>query len=318
MQEFKHIRIAEMTPDQAVEGFYLLKTVSLKSSGSGKAFLTGKLQDITGETDFVVWDCMDNTCFFPFGSVIKIRGTVTTYNGNPQISISRIRLATENDSVDLSQIVPSAPINVEETIEELKKTIAEIKDHDYRKICETMFRKHLMNFLTLPAAKTVHHAFLHGLLMHTCNMMRTAVRLAPLYEDVPINPSLLVAGVFCHDLNKDREMTTSSIGLVTEYSVEGSLLGHTYLGAREIHDVCIDLKIPEEKTLLLEHLLLSHHGEPEMGAAVRPVCAEAALLNLIDLIDSRMEIYRETNLKTDPGSMSEKVWALNHGVYHHY
>ena len=110
-------------------------------------------------------------------------------------------------------------------------------------------------------------------------------------------------------------MLTTRVGLVDDYSVEGELLGHSYMSAREIHEVSAALKIPEAKTMLMEHLILSHHGQPDWGAVVTPRCAEAALLHLIDMVDSRMEIYREAYLKVTPGEFTEKVWALDNRAY---
>ena len=129
--------------------------------------------------------------------------------------------------------------------------------------------------------------------MHTYNMLRAADFLAGLYPEV-IDRSLLLTGTLLHDFAKEREFVFSDLGIVTEYSTAGQLLGHLVMGAQEVADVARELAIAEEKSLLLQHLLLSHHGEPDFGAAVRPMCAEAELLSYIDLIDSRMEIYAET------------------------
>ena len=104
---------------------------------------------------------------------------------------------------------------------------------------------------------------------------------------------------------------------MTEYSTAGQLLGHLVMGAQEVADAARELGIPEEKSMLLQHLLLSHHGEPEFGAAVRPMCAEAELLSYIDLIDSRMEIYAETLPTVPAGSFSARIFALVKKIYHH-
>ncbi|MBQ3467833.1 MAG: 3'-5' exonuclease, partial [Oscillospiraceae bacterium] len=102
---------------------------------------------------------------------------------------------------------------------------------------------------------------------------------------------------------------------VKDYSVEGQLLGHLVMGAQEIAEVAAELNIPQEKSVLLQHLVLSHHGEPEFGAAVRPMCAEAELLHLIDMVDSRMEIYAETLQTMPSGSFSDRIYALEKKIY---
>ena len=130
-----------------------------------------------------------------------------------------------------------------------------------------------------------------------------------------INRDLLLAGTLLHDIAKIREFRLSSLGMVKDYSVEGQLLGHLVMGAQEIAEVAAELNIPQEKSVLLQHLVLSHHGEPEFGAAVRPMCAEAELLHLIDMMDSRMEIYAETLAEMEPGSFSGRIFALEKKIY---
>ena len=150
--------------------------------------------------------------------------------------------------------------------------------------------------------------------MHTVNMLRAAAYLAELYEEV-INRDLLLAGTPLHDIAKIREFSLSPLGMVKDYSAEGQLLGHLVMGAQEIAAAAEELEIPREKALLLQHLVLSHHGEPEFGAAVRPMCAEAELLHLIDMMDSRMEIYAETLQTLPAGSFSERIFALEKKIY---
>ena len=140
--------------------------------------------------------------------------------------------------------------------------------------------------------------------------------MADVYADV-VNRDLLVAGTILHDVAKCDEFITSPLGLVTEYSVKGQLLGHLVMGAEEVALAARELGTPEEKSILLQHMLLSHHGEPEFGAAVRPVCAESELLSMIDLIDSRMEIYKETMDETEVGGFSKKVFALDKKIFRH-
>ena len=191
-------------------------------------------------------------------------------------------------------------------------------DPDYKAVAKEFLDCHCESFRAIPAAKSVHHGFVHGLLMHTGNMVKIAAQLADLYPHV-INRDLLITGTLIHDFAKRDEFTFSDLGLVSGYSVRGDLLGHLVMGAQEVSEVCWDLEIPEEKSVLLQHLLLSHHGKPEYGAAVVPLCAEAELLSLIDAIDSRMEIYRENLENTPLGQFSDRIFALDgRRAYHHY
>ena len=293
--------IADMCPGMDVEGFYILRAAALKTTNSGKPFLGGTICDRTGSVEIKVWDYSG-----PIGARADDAGRV----------VHRIRMAESADTYDKSLLVPTAPIDADAALADVQRLVASIADADYRSVAETMLARHLDAFRRIPAGKTVHHSFLSGLLMHTYNMLRAADFLAGLYPEV-IDRSLLLTGTLLHDFAKEREFTFSDLGIVTEYSTAGQLLGHLVMGAQEVADVARELAIAEEKSLLLQHLLLSHHGEPDFGAAVRPMCAEAELLSYIDLIDSRMEIYAETLPGVPAGGFSGRIFALEKKIYHH-
>ena len=311
------LSIAQMQRGMDVEGFYLLKAAFAKVTASGKPFLSAVLADTSGTIEAKVWDYSGPIGERDVGKVLKVRGSVSDYRGMPQLTVDKLRLAEDNDRVDVSKLVSVAPIDREAGYDEVKALVSTIEDADYRAVCEEMLRRHEAAFRTIPAAKSVHHGFLSGLLMHTLNMLRLADFLSAQYADT-VNRSLLLTGTLLHDFAKEQEFTFSELGLVTDYSAKGQLLGHLVMGAQEIADIAKELDVPEEKSVLLQHLVLSHHGEPEFGAAVRPVCAESELLSYIDMIDSRMEIYREVLGATPLGGFSDRVFALDgKKLYHH-
>ena len=153
--------------------------------------------------------------------------------------------------------------------------------------------------------------------MHTSNMLRLVDYLSGLYAGI-IDRSLLLTGTLLHDFAKEKEFTFSGLGLVTDYSLSGQLIGHLVMGAQEVQQCAESLGLPQEKSLLLQHMILSHHGEPDFGAAVRPMCAEAELLSLIDLVDSRMEIYAEALQELPEGTFSGRIFALDKKIYRHH
>ena len=309
--------IARMARGIDVEGFYLLKSAFSKVTASGKPFLSAVLADASGTIEAKAWDYSGPVGAADEGKVVKVRGSVSDYRGMPQLTIDRLRLAADADPVDVSRLVSIAPIDRDAAWAEAERIVATIADSDYRAVCEEMLCRHEAAFRSIPAAKSVHHSFLSGLLMHTLNMLRLADFLAAQYAGT-IDRSLLLAGTLLHDFGKEQEFTFSELGLVTDYSVKGQLLGHLVMGAQEIAEIAKALGIPEEKSVLLQHLLLSHHGAPEFGAAVLPQCAEGELLSLIDQIDSRMEIYREVLEPLHAGEFSQRVFALdNKRVYRH-
>ncbi len=318
MEYNKDKNICDWTIGDMVEGFYLLKAASSRTTGAGKPFLSGTVSDRSGSAEFVIWDYSGPVDGSVAGKVIKLRGEVSKYRGNLQLTMSKLRLPDENDSYDISRLLPTAPIDVDARLEEIRALIASMDDEGYRAVAETMLERHLQAFRTIPAAKSFHHEFLSGLLMHTSNMLRLANFLAGLYSEI-VDRDLLLTGTLLHDFAKEREFSFSEFGLVTDYSVAGNLLGHLVMGAQEVAVVAAELGLNEEKSLLLQHLLLSHHGVPEFGAAVLPMCPEAELLSRIDMIDSRMEIYAEAMETMNPGEVSERVYALdNRKIYKHF
>ena len=227
-----------------------------------------------------------------------------------------LRLRRPEEAVDLAALTPSAPIDADAVLARVWQLVESMEDDDYRAIATMMLQRREQDFRSIPAAKSVHHGFVGGLLMHTANMLEQADFLSRLYGST-INRSLLLAGTLLHDFGKMKEFSFSELGLVTEYSTEGQLLGHLVIGAEWVAAAARKLGIPEEKSLLLRHLILSHHGEPEFGAAVVPVCMESELLHLIDKIDSRVEIYRKAFEEVPVGAFSSRIFALEHRVYHH-
>ena len=309
--------IADWEIGNEIEGFYVLKSAQQRTSNSGKPFLNATLADRTGAVEAKMWDYSGPVGQADEGTVVKVRGAVTEFRGAAQFIIARIRTVQEGDKFDLADLVPAAPIDPADAWAELQAAVDDLRDSDYQVVCRRMMEQYGERFRTIPAAKSMHHSFLHGLLMHTVNMVRCAQGLGDLYRDV-VDEDLLIAGTLLHDFAKCEEFVTSSLGLVTDYSVNGQLLGHLVMGARAAAEAARELGVPEEKSVLLQHLLLSHHGEPEFGAAVRPMCAEAEMLNLIDLMDSRMEIYREAFEEVEPGQFTKRIFALDKKVYRHF
>ena len=305
--------VADLEIGDEIEGFYILKTAQQKTANSGKPFLAAVVADRSGSIDAKFWNYSG---LHEEGSIVKLRGSISDYRGALQLILTELRPAREGDRYDLADLVPTAPIDVGAAWQELLDLAAGIRDADYRAVCQRLLEKNGDRFRTLPGGKSMHHSFVSGLLMHTLYMTRTADYLADLYQEV-VDRDLLLAGTILHDVAKCREFVTSPLGLVTEYSTPGELLGHLVMGAQAVAEAAGELGVPEEKSMLLQHMLLSHHGEPEFGAAVRPMCAEAELLSLIDLMDSRMEIYKETLEETSLGRFSKRVFALDKKIYRH-
>lgn len=312
-----HSNIGELHDGDTARGYYLLKDADIKSSKDGKQYLAGTITDNSGSIDFKMWSYAGPISKKDSGTIIYTEGLVKPYLETLQFTATVIRQVTPSDIYDLDDIIPTAPIDVNAVIKEIKSTIDSMDDMDYRAICREILNVRYQDFITIPAAKAFHHSFKSGLLMHTYNMMRTAEYLSGIYKDV-IDRDLLVAGTLLHDIGKIEEFAVSELGLVSDYSEKGKLMGHLVIGADIIKEAADKHNVPEEKALLLQHMLLSHHGTPEFGACVRPLTAEAELLSWIDMIDSRMEIYSETFRNMEPGEFSERLFALdNRSIFNH-
>ena len=314
-----HKFLNEIKNSDNFEGFYLCKNYAIQKKADGKEYFRVDISDKTATCHGVCWEEPQkfDVTHTSIGSIVHVKGTMGEYRDVPQIRIYSIRKVSEDDKIeyDVSDIVESAPIDVEECTREVAEMIDSIADDEYRLVAKTIFSAIEDKFTTCPAGKMVHHSFRGGLLMHTWNMMKLSCAISELYSSI-IDKSLLLTGTFLHDIAKIQEFDFSELELVSDYSKQGQLLGHLYMGAVQVQKVCEKLNISKEKSLLLQHLILSHHGEPDKGAVTQPKCAEADALHMIDLMDSRLEIYAEEYAQLKVGQFSQKKnWALDHRVF---
>ena len=200
-------------------------------ASNGRPFLNATLSDKTGAIEAKVWDYPGPINGSDEGKVVKIRGTVSEFRGTPQVTIEKIRLAVDNDQYDVYALVPVAPIDTDAMLKVVRELLNSIADPDYRRVALELLRRHEDAFKRIPAAKSVHHGFLNGLLMHTGNMMKIADFLAGLYADT-VDRSLLLAGTFAHDLQKESEFVFLGAGHGDRLFNEGSALGPPCYGGR--------------------------------------------------------------------------------------
>ena len=278
-----------------------------RASANGKNYLDMTLADKSGSINAKMWD---GTVQPPLaGSIVKVRATGNEFNGRMQLRVEKIRAAESRDAVDMSTLIPCAPRDPKEMLDEVVRAADHIADPDLRKItCELLDRAG-DKLLTFPAAKQMHHAERGGLLHHTTTMLRAANAIMTVYPQ--LNASLLTAGVIVHDLAKIDEMDADTLGLVSDYSVDGKLIGHIVRGVVNIQLAAEKTKASPGKALLLQHMVLSHHGIPEYGSPLAPKFPEAEVLNTIDTLDARLYEMDEALSRAIPGGFSEKVWGLD-------
>jgi len=301
---FKRIGVNDL-----VEGFAIIKSCEKKTTQRGANYLDMTLSDKEGSINAKLWDFNDGDEIFEPNSFVKVRGQITQFNGNDQLRIERIRKVTDADNVSVSDYVPSADYTGEFMLGEIKNCVSSFKDEDLKRLTEYLVNENEQKLLYFPAAFKLHHAFRSGLLMHTLSLVRIAQRVCEVYPFV--NRDLLLCGAILHDIAKLDEFNVSDTGIASGYTVEGELIGHLVMGAVKIEKASEKLGIPKEKAVLVEHMLISHHGVPEYGAAVRPRTLEAELLSQIDLMDATVFEIVSAVSPLAPGDFSSRQWALD-------
>lgn len=314
-----HINIADFSANETVTGYYAMTDYSEKVSKSGAPYKLIELRDRSGAVAGIYVGPGCGVSQDDCGSIVFVeKAVVTEYNNRPQVRICTIRPVS---AVDIGcyredMIVPKALEKPERMMAEVHELLDTIDDLSYSYLAWELIDQNKEAFMTFPAAKSNHHAYIGGLLEHTKDMMWQADALARQYPD--LNRDLLLAGAAVHDIGKIYEMKRGPLGLVSGYTDEGMLLGHSVIGAKMVADTALECGIPDEASLLLQHMVLAHHGYAECGAAAEPRIAEADVLHCIDAIDGHMNIYTSAFENTPKGQFSPAVRALNNRqLYNH-
>ena len=301
------------------EGFALITKSEKKVTAKGKDYLDLTLSDKDGEISAKYWDYNESVQGqFPAETLVKVRGTISQYNGADQFRVERIRKATDADDVNMADFVRSASYSGEYMYAQLSECVNGFADADFKKLVSYMLEQNKEKLLYWPAAYRLHHALRGGLLMHTLSIVRLCEGVCKVYPFV--NRDLLLSGAILHDIAKLSEFVVGDTGIASGYSVEGNLIGHLVMGVRMVDEAAKALAIPAEKSVLLQHMVLSHHGEPDFGAAVRPLFLEAELLSELDLMDARVYQIHDATAPLQKGAFTNRMWALedrkmyNHGL----
>lgn len=311
--EFK--KINEFQAGEKIDGFFLVKSVELKTSSNGKKYMDFTLGDKTGEINSKLWELEEgDEEKYSANMLIKVRGAVSMWMNSLQLKIERLRETVPSDEVKIDDFVPVAPLEPEYMYDEIFKFIDNMKNDDIKNIVSIIIKEKQDKLMHYPAAKKNHHAVKSGLLYHILTMLRAGEKLCEIYTF--INKDLLYAGVLLHDMSKLEEMDASELGIVSDYTIEGQLLGHITQGIKKVELVAEKVGANREIVMLLQHMILSHHYEPEFGSPVRPMFPEAELLHHLDIIDARMYDMKRVAGETAKGNFSERVYSLeNRKIY---
>jgi 3'-5' exoribonuclease len=286
------ILVSEITENQKVDSIFLVKSKSQAMGKTGKPYVYLKLSDKAGEIKGYIWDNVDKLApLFEAGDIIKVKSKSSLFQNELQLSITEIEkidfknLAAE----DAALFFKSSNNDIESMYNDLKTALKENLTDEYiiKLIDKFLEDENYVKLLkTLPAAKSIHHAYVGGLLEHTLSMLKTGVFLAEHYKKYVIK-DVLLAAIFLHDAGKIEELKIKNN--VIEYSDEGRLLGHIVLGSSAVERKISEINgFPENLKLILIHSIIAHHGEMEYGSPKRPKTTEAFLLHYIDNMDSKV------------------------------
>jgi len=300
--------VVDLKPGEPVDEIFALSEKVLGKKRDGNSYLTMTLSDRSGGIRAVMWENADLAATnIRKGKLVQVKGSVSEYQGQLQVVVKEVLPFPATD-IDPEAFLPKTRRNIEDMFDKLYSISQSIKDEHLKKLLKAFFddSELMTQFKKAPAAKMMHHAYVGGLLEHTLSMVRLSDAIAGHYRG--IDRDLLSAGALLHDIGKTKEFIYDH---VIDYSDGGRLLGHIVIGVRILEEKLKEIRdFPDEKAMLLKHLVLSHHGSREYGSPEVPKTVEAVLLHYIDEIDSKINGIREFIESDTPGDL----WTSYHRV----
>lgn len=318
----ERLYLAEAKPAERIKGVYTLINAQLGRTRKDKPYLRCLLADRSGEVPARMWD-IDEAKFagFPSDGFVWIDGETQAYEGEIQIIIQAIDIVEPSEH-QLRELMPASVRDPEEMFAEVKALLGTLKHPAMKALAQAFLDDAplMAQFKTCPAAKSMHHAYLGGLVEHTLSVMNAADRLLPLYPK--INRDLALLGLFIHDLGKTVELFyNKGFG----YTDRGELVGHIVEGLIILRDKAqqvmrsAGLRFPPGAVMVLEHIVLAHHGQLDFGSPKVPMTPEALFVAMVDNLDAKMAIAiattRPDRAPMTSGNFTEKHWALEAKMY---
>jgi 3'-5' exoribonuclease len=273
-----------------VTSYFVLSSLQVRERRDGGQFLKLIVTDKTGSMPAVMWeDFADSITACTEGCYIKAMGQISRYQSGFQMSIQKLRHAAESE-IDPADYLPVTHFDIDEMWTELRGYVTRFTNADLQRLVFAFLDDPEITsaYRVAPAAKMLHHAWIGGLLEHVVTLVRVCLANAPFYPEV--DPDLLVTGAILHDIGKVRELHwKSSFG----YTLEGQLIGHISIAQGMLLEKVRQLEpFPEKFRILVEHMILSHHGKYEFGSPKLPMTPEALLLNTLDDLEAKMQTLR--------------------------
>ncbi len=285
--------VKDIREGDQVRELFLVGSKAVLVSNTGKPYINLALRDRTGQLECRVWDRAEDIAKrFERDDIVEATGSAIQYQGRIQLKIHDVRKVEEG--ADLSDFLPVTRKGIDPLWGELQAMIRGIRDPDLSRLLGRIFpdppeTETASAFRRAPGGKSMHHDYIGGLLEHTVSVASICRFLSGHYEGV--DADMLTAGALLHDIGKVMELSYEG---AFDYTDEGRLLGHIYMGSEWISGECARVKdFPPEKEMLLKHMILSHHGELEYGSPKRPKTLEAILLHFVENMDSKANAFLE-------------------------
>ena len=304
----KEFFVSDLQANQTVTTTFLVKNKEVRAKKSGESYLSMTLADRSGDLDAKMWDNIQEAeATVDRDDFIKVKGIVQVFRNRPQLTIHKLRKC-QDDEIDLADYFPRTTRNVEEMFEELLNIVDGVQNSHLRELLTRVLldEDFVAKFKLAPAAKVLHHAWLGGLLEHTLSLCKLCRLIASHYPDLDLD--LLLSGAVLHDVGKTEEL---SYHRSFAYTNQGQLLGHMILELDFVNDKISQIEgFPAALKTLVQHLIISHHGEYEFGSPKLPMFPEALVLHCLDNLDSKLEamtalLRNDSNIEGDWTSYSQ-------------
>lgn len=310
-ERMKNYYVSGLCDGSRIDDIFLIHNKSLGYTQDGSPFVRMRLGDRTGTIDAIKWDASEAACdAISSDEFIRVRGIVTTYNGRLQIKVDTFR--PYNDRIDPTDFLPRSEKDIDEMLAEFKKIIDSVEHPQLKALLDHFFKdqEFLSRFSTAPAAQKIHHAYIGGLLEHTLSAAKLCEFGASHFPGV--DRDLLITGAVLHDIGKVEEFCWDKS---IRYSDNGHLIGHVVIGAQMVKEAADTIEgfHPLLKSVMV-HIILSHHGEKEWGAAKRPKVIEAIILHVLEDLDAKVNTFRQAVGKDAPASESD-LWTERNWVF---
>jgi 3'-5' exoribonuclease len=314
MKDF-YIADAAQHENEVITSFFMLSQISARDKkGGGGQYLALILTDKTGSFEARMWDDIVKplaTC--SQGCFVKVMGRIDKYQGRFQITLQQMRQATDNE-IDVTDFQPATKYDVDALWSELIGRVDAFANAHLQRLVRSFLDDPELGpaFRVAPAAKMLHHAWIGGLLEHVVFLMRLCARVAPQYAD-EVDPDLLMTAAILHDMGKVRELAWKSS---FSYTTEGQLLGHITIVIGLLREKIATLPgFPDRLRILVEHLILSHHGRFEFGSPKLPMTPEAIVFSALDDLEAKMQNMRAEFAKAiESGKRADEVTEFSRSM----